>query len=64
MDPRLPSRAGPAISLKSRSGECRGGSANVSVPRQNVGNGATHLLRWRAIRATLGSPNGPDQIQL
>ena len=56
-----PARRYPATD---RSGAGRGGSAIVSMPRQNVGNGATHLLRWRAIRATLGSPNGPDQIQL
>ncbi len=31
---------------------------------QNVGNGLTHLLRSRAIRATLKSPQGFDQIQL
>jgi hypothetical protein len=29
-----------------------------------VGNGVTHLLRLRAIRATLRSPQGFDQIQL
>ena len=36
----------------------------IQIARQNVGNGATHLLRLRAIRATLGSPHGFDQIQL
>jgi hypothetical protein len=33
-------------------------------PPQNVGNGITAPLRWRAIRATLGSPLGFDQRQL
>ena len=49
----------------------RGRCAYIEFPRnflgissQNVGNGLTHLLRWRAIRATLGSPHGFDQIQL
>jgi hypothetical protein len=33
-------------------------SIRGTKPYQNVGNGITHLLRLRAIRATLGSPRG------
>ena len=40
------------------------GSPGRPGPPQNVGNGLTHLLRLRAIRATLRSPQGFDQIQL
>src|SRR3954454_18624076 len=39
-------------------------AATAASPTQNVGNGVTHLFRLGAIRATLGSPCGLEQIRL
>jgi len=45
-------------------GPSPGRPAGVELARQNMGNGPPFLLRWTAIRATLRSLRGFDQIQL
>jgi hypothetical protein len=57
-----PNRLGCA--LRERPGQSPDGSRKCVKSAAKVGTGATPLLRWRAIRATLGSPTGPIKIQL
>jgi hypothetical protein len=57
-------RNGPGLAAHHAARAACSAASGHKTPRQNVGNDFTHLLRLKAIRATLGTPVGLVKIQL